>query len=213
MREIKVLTIKEDEESLRSISSPVEVNDPELNEDIEVLSTYCAQNEVMAMAAVQLGIPKRLVYLKNTNIDIINRFQKGEESQTEKEYNEQRVLINPVITAKEGLTEYWEACASGGLYCGKVQRPYKIEISYQDEDFNYHKEVIEGFPATVLSHEMDHLDGILHMDVSLELLELTPEDRKVFRQTHGYKVISQTGDYESQREPIPKRELKKTTKQ
>lgn len=27
------------------------------------------------MAAVQLGIPKRLVYLKNTNLDIVNKIQ------------------------------------------------------------------------------------------------------------------------------------------
>ncbi len=30
------------------------------------------QNEVMAMAAVQLGISKRIVYVKNTNLDILN---------------------------------------------------------------------------------------------------------------------------------------------
>ena len=39
-------------------------------ENIKVLEEYCKENEVMAMAAVQLGIPKRLVYLKNTNLRI-----------------------------------------------------------------------------------------------------------------------------------------------
>ena len=41
---------------------------------------------------------------------------------------------------------------------------------------------------------MDHLDGILHMDVATEVLEKTPEERKLWRQTHDYHVYSQDGD-------------------
>ena len=53
-----------------------------------------------------------------------------------------------------------------------------------------------GFESTVLSHEMDHLDGILHMDKAEELLVMTKEERKEFRKTHGYEIISQSGKYE-----------------
>ena len=42
----------------------------------------------MAMASVQLGIPKRLIYLKNTNLDIINKIQTDSISEEEKNYNE-----------------------------------------------------------------------------------------------------------------------------
>ena len=47
-------------------------NDDNFKNGINILDEYCKENAVMAMAAVQLGIPKRLVYLKNTNLDIIN---------------------------------------------------------------------------------------------------------------------------------------------
>ena len=105
---IKAITIAENEAYLRQISSSVDiVNDKSLINDIDVLDQFCKENEVMAMAAVQLGIPKRLIYLKNTNLDIINKMQTNSVNEEEKKYNEARVLINPVIIKREGLTEYW----------------------------------------------------------------------------------------------------------
>ena len=43
---------------------------------------------------------------------------------------------------------------------------------------------------------MDHLDGILHMDIADELLVMTKEERKQFRKKHGYNIISKSGNYE-----------------
>ena len=75
-KKIKSITIAENEPYLRQISIPVDVlNDENLDSDIDVLKQFCKENEVMAMAAVQLGISKRLVYIKNTNLDIINKLQ------------------------------------------------------------------------------------------------------------------------------------------
>ena len=108
---MKALTILDNEEYLRQVSEKVKSND-DLSEAIKTLEEYCTENEVMAMAAIQLGIPKRIIYLKNTNIDIINKMQYDKETDEEKNYNESRILINPVIKSREGLTEYWEACAS-----------------------------------------------------------------------------------------------------
>lgn len=155
----------------------------------------------MAMAAIQLGIPKRLLYLKNTDIETINRMQKNEQTAEDTAHNEAKVLINPTLISWEGLTEYWEACASCQLYCGRVQRPYRITLEYYDTDFQKHIETFEGFPATVISHKMDYLDGILHMDVALEVLQMPPEERKVFRRTQGYTILQKDGDYEAIREP------------
>ncbi len=195
---IKSITIADNEPFLRQISSDVDVlNDKDLAKDISVLEEFCKENEVMAMAAVQLDIPKRLVYLKNTNLDIINKLQTDSTTEEEENYNEARVLINPVIINREGLTEYWEACASCLDNCGLVLRPYKIDLEYYDVDGKKHSEVFEGFESTVLSHEMDHLDGVLHIDVAEELLTMPAEERKAWRQEHGYKVYSKTGNYES----------------
>lgn len=193
----KAITIAENEEYLRQVSIPVDIKkDKKLEEDIKDLEIYCKENDVMAIAAIQLEIPKRLIYLKNTDLERINKIQTDSLTEKEKNYNEARVLINPKILKQEGLTDYWEACASCLEYCGKVLRPYKIEVEYYDQKGKNKKEIFEGFEATVLSHEMDHLDGILHMDVAEEVLVMSKEERKKWRQTHNYNIYSKTGKYE-----------------
>ena len=196
MDKLKAITIADNEAFLRQISIPVDLSDNELSKDISVLEQFCKENDVMAMAAIQLGIPKRLVYLKNTNLEIINKMQSNSETEEEKKYNEARVLINPVIISREGLTDYWEACASCLDNMGHVKRPYKIVVEYLDLNGNLHTEIFEGFEATVLSHEMDHLDGVLHMDIAYEVLVMPREERKKFRQSHGYNIISKNGKFE-----------------
>ena len=197
MSKLKAITIADNEAFLRQISIPVDLRDNELSKDISILEQFCKENDVMAMAAIQLGIPKRLVYLKNTNLEIINKMQSNSETEEEKNYNEARVLINPIIISREGLTDYWEACASCLDNMGHVKRPYKIGVDYLDLNGNLHTEIFEGFEATVLSHEMDHLDGVLHMDIADEVLTMAREERKKFRQTHGYNIVSKIGDFEN----------------
>ena len=197
MDKLKTITIQDNEEFLRQVSEPVIFPDDELDNNIKVLEQYFNQSETtLALAAVQLGIPKRLIYLKNTDLEIINRQNYNQETEEDKIYNEKRILINPVIISKEGLTDYWEACTSCLDNLGHVKRPYKITIQYQDINGKFHHEIFEGFESTVLSHEMDHLDGILHMDIADEVLIMTREERKEFRKTHGYKIISKDGNFE-----------------
>ena len=162
------------------------------------------QNDVMAMAAVQLGIPKRIVYVKNTNLEILNKRLTDEGKEETKDYNEAKVLINPEIISREGLTTFWEACASCSWYegevkkwyNGKVKRPYKIRVRYFDLEGNEHEDEFEGFESTVLCHEIDHLDGILHIDIADKVIKGTKEERIELRKKDGYTIISQTGDFE-----------------
>ena len=194
---MKTITIADNETFLRTKSKEVVFPDDDLERYIKVLEAYFKESDItLALASVQLGILKRIIYIKNSNLDLINRKNNDLETEDDKEYNEKRILINPVIISKEGLTDYWEACASCLDNIGHVKRPYKINLEYQDLEGVKHKDVYEGFEATVLSHEMDHLDGILHMDIADEVLNMTREERKKFRKTHGYNVISEVGDYE-----------------
>jgi peptide deformylase len=60
----------------------------------------------------------------------------------------------------------WEGClsaGSSGLFA-KVLRYEKIEAQYLDEQGMQHTETLEGLPAQVFQHEVDHLNGILFMD-------------------------------------------------
>lgn len=172
-------------EWLRRVSKEVDVKNDDLTEDIKILEEYCLSHGVFAMAAIQLGIDKRLLYIKNTRLDKVEN----------DEWNEATILVNPVIKKREGLTQYWEACASCLDNTGLVLRPYKILIHYVDLNGKKHQKTFKGFPATVFSHEYDHLDGVLHIDKSLELRQMNKEERKEFRKTHDYEIFEKEGDF------------------
>ena len=191
-------TIEKDEDYLRQVSKPVDFKAEEYKDAIKELDYFCKNDDnVMAMASVQLGIPLRLIYLKKTDL---NRL--------EEEYNEERVLINPKIIKEEGLTRYWEACASCLDYTGLIERPYKIDLEYFDSQGEKHREVFEGFESTVLSHEIDHLNGILHMDIALDIKELTKEERVELRKKEPYQIIRKEGRYTPEKRKLNPKVLK-----
>lgn len=204
MERLQSITIEKNEPYLRQISKKVDITDPELHNNIVVLQNYCMQNEVMAMAAIQLGIPKRIVYVKNTNLDILNKRLTDEGKEETKNYNEAKILINPTIVTKEGITTFWEACAScswheGKIekwYNGKVKRPYRIKVKYTDLEGIEHEKYFEGFESTVLCHEIDHLDGVLHIDIADKVIKGTNDERIALRKRDGYTIISKVGNYE-----------------
>ena len=129
-------------------------------------------------------------------MELANKIQFGIDVEEWQNYDEQRVLINPVVLKREGLTLYWESCASCLDNMGLVKRPYRIEVLYYDPSGEKHVDIFEGFESTVLNHELDHLDGILHIDKSLEIKVLPAKERAKFRQTHDYEIISKDGDFE-----------------
>lgn len=183
---MEAYTIKDKEKFLRTRSKEVDFKKDDCKKDIELLESFCLEHEVLAMAAIQVGIKKRIIYLKNTDLDHLE----------DTSHNERKILINPIITKREGLTDYWEACASCLTNTGRVLRPYKIELEYIDETGKPCTDIFEGFKATVLSHEYDHLNGILHIDIAEEILQMEKEERKEFRKEHGYHIYSETGDYQ-----------------
>ena len=196
-------TIEKDEDYLRQISKPVDFKTEEYKDAIKELDYFCKNDDnVMAMASVQVGIPLRLIYLKKTDL---NRL--------EDDYNEERVLINPKIIKEEGLTRYWEACASCLNYTGLVERPYKIEVEYYDIEGKQHREIFEGFESIVLSHEIDHLNGILHIDIALKIRELTKEERKELRKKEPYQIIQKDGEYTPTKQRISPKTLKEFVKE
>ena len=80
-------------------------------------------------------------------------------------------------------------------------------MEYYDVEGNKKQETFEGFESTVLSHEIDHLDGILHIDIAEEVYQMPAEERKAWRINHGYKVYSKTGNYEVLRKENSKKKV------
>ena len=188
---LEAKTITNDLDYLRQVSEEVDLDDPKLEEYIATLKGYFSIRPALAMAAVQLGIPKRLIYIRNTNVHDLDN----------EETDEARILINPRIIRRTGHTRYWEACASCLDFMGLIDRPYEIEIEYYNEKGNLERRTFTGFEATVLSHEYDHLDGILHIDRAVQVYELPQESRREFRQllpNDGYEIISKEGIFEYQ---------------
>jgi peptide deformylase len=100
-----------------------------------------------AMAAPQIGAPVRVVV-----VDI--------------EGAKQRItLVNPEVTdvGSEDF-EVWDDCFSFPDLLVRVNRAYRITVSYLDLRGKPHTLECEGAMAELLQHEIDHLDGILALD-------------------------------------------------
>jgi peptide deformylase len=75
------------------------------------------------------------------------------------------ILVNPSMTVLSEETEgRWEGCLSIPGLRGFVERPQRIEVSYLDLNGKAHSMVLDGFLATVMQHEYDHLTGTLFID-------------------------------------------------
>ena len=188
----KRITIEDKEEFLRQISKDVDFASDDYIDYIDYLRDFSQSNEVYALAPVQIGIPKRIIYIRNTTSDMTKN--------SDEDYNEEIVYINPTIKNMYGHTEFLEACASckysdGNYIAGVVDRPYKIDIEYYDINGEKHSKTIEGFEATVFSHEYDHLNGVLHMDRLSFASLMTLEEMREYRTNNPYRIINKEDDF------------------
>ena len=95
----------------------------------------------------------------------------------EKDKPEPLVLINPKITAYEGRAGITEGCLSVPDYTAEVPRHQKIVVKAYTLDEKEVELTLEDFPAIVLQHELDHLQGILFID-RISRLKRNIYDRK-----------------------------------
>ena len=115
----------------------------------EMLKTMYAAPGI-GLAAVQIGILKRLVV-----IDISKEDQK----------KNPLFLINPVITYKSKNTSiYEEGCLSLPGHFAEIERPSQCSVDYIDYNGKEKKLKADGLLATCIQHEVDHLNGVLFID-------------------------------------------------
>lgn len=99
----------------------------------------------VGLAAPQLGIDQRIIVIAPMDYRPM-------------------ALINPVITKMEGEVVGTEGCLSlPGLY-GSVTRAKFVEVDCLDRRGREITLELEGMPARVLQHEVDHLNGVLFID-------------------------------------------------
>lgn len=89
-----------------------------------------------------------------------------------------KVFLNPRITVLDTEEQgFWEGCLSVPNLRGFVERPRRIRVDYLDTDARERSIEAEGFLATVLQHELDHLQGVLYIDRIRDMTRLaTIED-------------------------------------
>jgi peptide deformylase len=74
-------------------------------------------------------------------------------------------IVNPEVTALgRDLVEDWEGCLSIPDIRGKVPRNRRIRVRGFDRDGQPLDMELEDFPARIVQHENDHLNGVLFFD-------------------------------------------------
>lgn len=138
-----------DEELIRKKSRPVTQFDEKLWDLLDDMYETMKKEDGVGIASPQVGVLKQVVVIETNGMKL--------------------ELINPEIVSSSGKQESFEGCLSVKEYNGIVIRPYKVSIKAQDRFGNPFSMTVEDFMATVFSHEIDHLNGILFIDKAVEL--------------------------------------------
>ncbi|MFJ9717469.1 peptide deformylase [Streptomyces sp. NPDC101213] len=76
-----------------------------------------------------------------------------------------RVLVNPAYApVGSDRVAFFEGCLSVPGWQAVVARPAEVRLTGQDETGRELDEVFGGWPARIVQHETDHLDGLLYLD-------------------------------------------------
>ena len=132
---------------LRAVSHPVTKFDLRLQMIARDMGETMYAADGIGLAAPQIGLMRRLIV-----IDV---------------YDEQglRVFVNPQIIKAEGDVAMEEGCLSIPGRRGCVKRPEKVTVTYQDIKGRPQEIQADGILARALQHEIDHLNGVLYVDL------------------------------------------------
>jgi peptide deformylase len=135
---------------LRQKSAPVERVDDELRKLADAMLETMYDAPGVGLAAVQVGIPRRLIVLDTS---------KDDDNPTP------LVLINPeILILGSELKLHEEGCLSIPDVQVEIERPSSLTVRYLDREGKQQEMAADGLLATAIQHELDHLDGKLIID-------------------------------------------------
>jgi peptide deformylase len=135
---------------LRQISKPVERVDAEILRLLDDMLHTMYEAPGVGLAAIQVAVAKRIVVIDVAKKD---------------DNRAPHFLINPeIVWACEELSTYQEGCLSVPEYYEDVQRPARVRVRHLDRQGAVQEFDAEGMLATVVQHEIDHLEGGLFID-------------------------------------------------
>ncbi|MCG8580268.1 MAG: peptide deformylase [Bacteroidales bacterium] len=173
--------------TLREVAATISKNDPNIKTLIKDLWSTMYRTDGIGLAAPQVA--------KSVRVFVIDADVFKDEYPELKGFK--RVFINPQLKVLSGKSVWMnEGCISIPSINKQVKRPDRIELSYQDEEFNTIREVFEGMAARIIQHEYDHLEGKLFVDylnpVSKLLLNRKLKAISAGKVNIGYKIIDNT---------------------
>ena len=133
--------------TLREIAAPVARVDDLLRRQVERMRRALVAADGAGLAATQVGLLRRVfVYRVERDGPV-------------------EVLVNPRVVARSDETGLFaEGCLSFLAVTVAVERPSAVRVTGEDLDGRAVTIEAEGFEASLLQHEIDHLDGILTLD-------------------------------------------------
>ncbi len=135
---------------LRRRSEPIERVDDELRRLIDDMLETMYDAPGVGLAAVQVGIPRRLIVL-----DVADK----------EEPPAPLAMINPeIVRLGDEMRLHEEGCLSIPDVRVDIERPGSVTVRYTDRDGKVRELAAEGLLATAIQHEVDHLDGKLIID-------------------------------------------------
>ena len=139
-----------DEKTLRQTSKPVTRVDAATRAIWEDMLATMYDAPGIGLAAIQLGVPRQLI--------VVDTAKDGEDKRP-------LFIANPkIIWQSEELSDYEEGCLSIPEFFEMVQRPKEVKLRFLDRQGDAIELHAAGILATVLQHEIDHLNGVLFID-------------------------------------------------
>lgn len=158
---------------LHKKAAPVSENSAKIQQLIDDMFQTMRAADGAGLAAPQIGKPLRIFVA-----DLSGALSRLPEDEQPVVPQQPMVCINPqIIFFSQEKKAFEEGCLSIPDLLIKVQRPNKVMLRFLDRNFK--QQEIEGIGpvASVLQHENDHLDGVLHIDYLSRFRKKTIEER------------------------------------
>ncbi len=135
---------------LKLTCKPVERVDDDVRTLMENMLETMYDAPGIGLAAPQVGDDRRVI--------VVDVAREGEDPQP-------YLMVNPEVTwASDDKVMMNEGCLSLPDIFVDVERPEKIRFAYTDKDNVRHEVEADGLFARCVQHEIDHLNGVLHVD-------------------------------------------------
>jgi peptide deformylase len=152
---------------LRAVAEPINpasLGSGDLRALVQTMVAVMRAAPGVGLAAPQIGVGLQLIVLEDAEA-LMARLTPPERAARGRVPYPLQVLVNPRLTpiGAERAT-FFEGCLSVKGYMALVERALTVEIAGLDEHGKDVSFRVSGWPARILQHEIDHLQGTLYVD-------------------------------------------------